>query len=152
MTQASIGISSEESSSLISRRGLLKRLGAFWATLGLGTVFYGMYRFLAPGGGAILPLEVPLAEIPGGGSYTFQMGGLPGIVLHDEDGSLRAYSLVCTHLACTVAWKPEKREFHCPCHDATFDASGIVRSGPPPSPLERWKVQVKNDKVIIGVV
>ncbi len=152
MTQESVGISGEESSPLISRRGLLKRLGGFWAALGLGAVFYGMYRFWAPGGGAVLRLEVPRAAIPAGGSYTFQMGGLPGIVIHDEDGSLRAYSLVCTHLACTVAWKPEKREFHCPCHDAIFDAWGIVRSGPPPLPLEKLKVEVKNDKVIIGAV
>jgi cytochrome b6-f complex iron-sulfur subunit len=152
MTQASVRISSEESSFLTSRRGLLKGLGAFWAAVGLGNLFYGVYRFLAPGGGALPPLEVPLTEIPAGGSYTFQMGGLPGIVIHDEDGSLRAYSLICTHLACTVAWKPEKREFHCPCHDGIFDALGAARSGPPPSPLERWNVQVKNDKVFIGMV
>jgi cytochrome b6-f complex iron-sulfur subunit len=72
--------------------------------------------------------------------------------MQDEDGSLQAFSLVCTHLACTVAWKPEKKEFYCPCHDAIFDAQGRVLSGPPSSPLERWNVQVKNDKVLIGIV
>ncbi len=152
MTQASARISGEESPSLTSRRGLLKGIGAFWAAVGLGSIFYAVYRFLAPGGGAVLSVEVPLAEIPAGGSYAFQLGGLPGIVIHDENGSLRAYSLVCTHLACTVVWKPEKKEFHCPCHDAIFDSGGIVRSGPPPSPLERLNVQIQNEKIIIGVV
>jgi len=153
MTSTSAGASSKEFSFITSRRGLLKGLGGFFAAVGLGSLFYGLYRFLAPGGGALPPLEIPLNKIINAeGFYTFQHGGLPGIVMQEEDGSLQALSLVCTHLACTVAWKPEKKEFYCPCHDAIFDAQGRVLSGPPSSPLERWNVQVKNEKVLIGIV
>ncbi|MBM4332820.1 MAG: Rieske (2Fe-2S) protein [Deltaproteobacteria bacterium] len=145
-------IAEEKNSFLLSRRGLLQGLYVFFAAVGLGSLFYGLYRFLAPGGGDLSPVEIPLHKISEGGSYTFQYGGLPGILIQDEDGSLRAFSLVCTHLACTVAWRPEKREFFCPCHDALFDARGNVLSGPPPAPLERWNVQVKDGRVLVGTV
>jgi len=134
---------------LISRRRLFKGLYGFFLAGGLGSFIYGLYRFLAPGGGTPNPLEISLGEVPVGGTYTFQYGGIPGILFHEEDGSLRALSLLCTHLACTVVWNPEKKEFHCPCHDALFDGLGNVLSGPPPSPLERWKVKVQNGKIIV---
>ena len=143
----------EENSSeiLTTRRGLLKGLFTFLGALGLGGILYGLYGFLARGEGAYSPMEVSLSEIPLGGTYHFQYGGTPGILFWEEDGNFKAFSLVCSHLACTVVWNREKKEFSCPCHDGLFDAEGNVLSGPPPSPLERWKVEVKGEKVVVGV-
>lgn len=143
----------EENSSeiLTTRRGLLKGLFTFLGALGLGGILYGLYGFLARGEGAYSPMEVSLSEIPLGSTYLFQYGGSPAILIHEEEGVLEALSLVCTHLGCTVVWNVEKKEFHCPCHDGLFDAEGNVLSGPPPSPLERWKVEVKGEKVVVGV-
>jgi cytochrome b6-f complex iron-sulfur subunit len=135
---------------MTARRGVLKGVYAFFLASGLGGVLYGLYRFLAPGGGTSPPLEIRLSEIPRGGTYPVQYAGSPGILIHEGDGSLRAFSLVCPHMACAVVWNPEKKEFQCPCHDALFDAQGSVLSGPSPSPLERWKVQVQNDRVLVG--
>ena len=135
----------------ITRRGLLKGLLGILGAFGLGNLFYGIYRFISPGAEGGPPAEIPLSEIPAGRALYFQYRDSPGILFRAEDGSFRAFSLVCTHLACTVVWKPEKNEFYCPCHDGFFDAEGKVLSGPPPSPLERWKVEVKGDRVVIGV-
>jgi len=135
---------------IATRRGLFKGLYGLFLAGGLGGLLYGLYRFLAPGGGAAPAVEIPLSEITAGGDYAFQYGGSPGILIQGEDGRFRAFSLVCTHLACTVVWVPEKKEFYCPCHDGHFDGEGNVRSGPPPSPLERWRVQVKDDRVLVG--
>lgn len=44
----------------------------------------------------------------------------------------------CTHLGCTVNWRPESQEFVCPCHDAQFSIEGVVLGGPPPRPLDRY--------------
>jgi menaquinol-cytochrome c reductase iron-sulfur subunit len=44
----------------------------------------------------------------------------------------------CTHLACTVNWKPEQQAYVCPCHDAKFTREGVVISGPPPRPLDHY--------------
>ena len=134
-----------------TRRTILKGVLGTLTVFGLGNLFYGAYRFLAPGAGGGNPVEVSLNELPAGGNYHFQYGGSPGVIFRDEDGSFRAFSLVCTHLACTVVWNSEKKEFTCPCHDGFFDAEGKVLSGPPPAPLERWKVDVRGDKVVVGV-
>ncbi len=134
----------------ITRRALLKGVIGVLGALGLGGLFYGVYRFLSPGAGGGTPVEISMSEIPAGATQYFQYGGSSGILFREEDGSFKAFSLVCTHLACTVTWRQERKEFYCPCHDGYFDAEGRVLSGPPPSPLERWKVEVKGDKVVIG--
>ena len=142
----------EENSSeiLTTRRGLFKGLFTFVGALGLGSILYGLYGFLARGEGAYSSVEISLSKIPLGSAYLFQFGGSPAILIHEEEGVIEAFSLVCTHLGCTVVWNPEKKEFHCPCHDGLFDAHGKVLSGPPPSPLERWKVKMDGEKVFVG--
>jgi cytochrome b6-f complex iron-sulfur subunit len=135
-----------------TRRALLKGICGAVSALGAGFLAYGGYRFLAPDAGGGAPVEVPVDEIPAGGTAFIQYGGSPGILLRGEDGAFKAFSLVCTHLACTVVWNGEKKEFYCPCHDGFFDSEGRVVSGPPPSPLERWRVEIKGDKVVVGAV
>jgi cytochrome b6-f complex iron-sulfur subunit len=139
-----------ESSFTISRRKVLKGLVGLLGAIGLANVLYGLYRFWAPGAGGQAAVEIALGEIPEGAALPIQYGGAPGILLRAEDGSFKALSLVCTHLACTVSWNPEKREFYCPCHEGFFDAEGKVISGPPPAPLERWRTEIRGDKVVIG--
>jgi cytochrome b6-f complex iron-sulfur subunit len=135
---------------LTTRRILLKGLLSLVGGLSLGGLIYGIYRFLAPRAGADASVEISLRDIPLGGAYPFQYGASPGVLFRGEEGSMKAFSLVCTHLACTVAWNPEKKNFYCPCHEGLFDAEGHVISGPPPAPLERFKVEVKGDRVVIG--
>lgn len=135
---------------MTARRGVLKGFFGLVAALGLGSALYGLYRFLAPGGGTAAPVEIPMGDIPVGGSYTFQYGATPAIVILEEEGKPKAFSLVCTHMACTVIWNSEKKEFYCPCHDGFFDENGNVLSGPPPAPLERMRVELKGDQAWVG--
>jgi cytochrome b6-f complex iron-sulfur subunit len=133
-----------------TRRGLLRGFLGSIGALGLGGVIYGAYRFLAPGAGACAPVEISLNDIPAGGAYPFQFGTVPGLLFKVEDGGLKAFSLVCSHLGCTVQWNPEKKTFYCPCHDGLFDAEGNVVSGPPPAPLDRLRVEVRGDKAVVS--
>jgi cytochrome b6-f complex iron-sulfur subunit len=135
---------------MTTRRGVLKGIYGALIACGLGSFFYGAYRFLAPGGGAAAPVEIPLSAVPVGGSYAFQYGTTPAILLREDEGKMQAFSLICTHMACTVTWNGEKREFYCPCHDGYFDANGNVLSGPPPAPLEHLRVALLDDKVRVG--
>ena len=134
-----------------TRRMVLKGLLGFVGAAGCGGLAYGIYRFLAPNARASAPVEISLNDLSPGGTYPFQYGASPGLLFRGEEGTVKAFSLVCTHLACTVSWNPEKKNFYCPCHEGLFDAEGRVISGPPPAPLERFKVEVKDNKVIIGV-
>jgi cytochrome b6-f complex iron-sulfur subunit len=70
--------------------------------------------------------------------------GEPTIVVRYA-GETRAFSAVCTHLGCLVKWEAAKSQFLCPCHMGHFDANGINVSGPPPSPLKRFRVYATGD-------
>jgi len=135
---------------LVTRRKVLKGFFGLLAAVGLGNIVYALGKFWTPGAGGESAVEIPLSEIPEGGALPFQFGGAPGLLFRGDDGTFKAFSLVCTHLACTVSWNAEKKEFYCPCHEGFFDAEGKVISGPPPAPLERWKVEVRGEKVVIG--
>jgi Rieske Fe-S protein len=95
------------------------------------------------------PIEFPLSELPIGSAKPIAYAGSPAIVLRTAE-SIKAFSLVCTHLSCTVEWQPGNREFYCPCHDGRYDEFGDVLAGPPPVPLESITVKVDGDRVIVG--
>ena len=60
-----------------------------------------------------------------------------------------AFSINCTHLGCPVRWLAEANLFMCPCHGGVYYQDGAVAAGPPPSPLSRYRVRVKNGDVQI---
>lgn len=71
-----------------------------------------------------------------------QFGGDPVIVIRVAEDDFRAFSAVCTHLACIVSYRPEKRLIWCYCHDGVFDLTGKNIGGPPPRPLAPYTVHV----------
>lgn len=78
------------------------------------------------------------AVIPPGGSARFRYPTPddPAIAIRLTDGTLVAYSSVCTHLSCTVLWNRDEERIDCPCHEGAFDPrDGDVLAGPPPRPL-----------------
>ncbi len=61
--------------------------------------------------------------------------GYPNVLFKRNDGSLAAYSLLCTHVCCEVTYESSSNLFYCPCHGSEFDSSGRVIRGPAGSPL-----------------
>jgi Rieske Fe-S protein len=90
------------------------------------------------------------AEIAPGSAVNFtdSKSGQPAVLVRLEDGSFVAYSAVCTHQSCKVAYRTE--ELTCPCHGSIFDpASGAeVVSGPAPRPLPEIPVDVRGGEVV----
>ena len=66
-----------------------------------------------------------------------------------EDGGVLAMWQKCTHLGCTVPWRQDLSEFHCPCHSSLFDRQGVVVDGPAPRPLDFFPVSVKDGKLVV---
>jgi quinol---cytochrome c reductase iron-sulfur subunit, bacillus type len=60
-----------------------------------------------------------------------------------------AFSAHCTHMGCPVRWEAGAELFMCPCHGGVFYSDGTVASGPPPKPLVRHEVRVKNGQVFL---
>jgi Rieske Fe-S protein len=61
-----------------------------------------------------------------------------------------AFSGVCPHAGCLVAWTPAKKEFVCPCHGGTFNTQGKCTGGPPPRGLDEHTVRISMGRVNIG--
>lgn len=72
-------------------------------------------------------------------------------VVRSGESDVKVYSNICTHLSCRVTWKEERGEYQCPCHDAHFDMSGKVLSGPPPAPLQEYETRVEDANLFIHV-
>lgn len=75
----------------------------------------------------------------------FKFGSKPGIVVRTDEGEIRAFSAICTHLDCTVQFKADTSQLWCACHNGTYDLGGNVVSGPPPRGLEKFVVNVRGD-------
>jgi Rieske Fe-S protein len=135
----------------LTRRTLVKIGGA--TALGASAL---VLTACTPGGGsdtgsaaAADPVTVSLATIPVGGAVSAKLGSTPIVVSRPSEGTVVAFSAVCTHLGCTVA--PQGKEFDCPCHGSRFDAaSGDVLGGPAPSPLKKLKASVSGDTVTVS--
>lgn len=67
---------------------------------------------------------------------------IPAMLIRNGE-QFSAYSLVCTHLGCTV--EPKEQEFACPCHGSRFDSSGRVIKGPANRPLQKLRVELQPD-------
>lgn len=65
-----------------------------------------------------------------------------------------ALSSTCPHLGCQVHWEPQHDRYFCPCHNGTFDPSGIATGGPPADAgqsLPRYALQVERGLLYIEV-
>lgn len=99
--------------------------------------------------GANKPLEVPLDGLVAGQAQYKDFRGQQLIVLMGTDGP-QVFSASCPHLGCNVTWDAGESVFRCPCHGATFNASGNVIKGPVNSPLAKVAFVVKDGKIIVG--
>mgnify|MGYP003550461665 CR=1 FL=1 len=91
-------------------------------------------------------------DIPVGGTKSFVLknDSVPYILIHTEEGEFYAYEQKCTHLSCAVYYKPGSGQIICPCHEGHFDAkTGDVLAGPPPRPLPRLEVLVKEQTIFV---
>ena len=79
----------------------------------------------------------------------FKFGSSPGLLIMGQDGQLRAFSAACTHLECTVKYRPDLQKIHCACHNGMYDLNGHNISGPPPRPLQQYRVVTRGDDVLV---
>jgi nitrite reductase/ring-hydroxylating ferredoxin subunit len=69
-----------------------------------------------------------VADVPPGSAVRFSTAAFDGFVVNDA-GTIRALSSVCTHMGCTLHFRPDWTDFRCPCHGASFDLAGRLANG-----------------------
>lgn len=130
----------------ISRRALLQ--GGIGAALGLAAGGLGVAILRQPTPttarpfGGSLPLVrgegfwtqvASVADVPAGSAVRFATAAFSGYVVNDH-GEIRALSSVCTHMGCTLYFRPDWQDLRCPCHGASFDMTGQLANG-----TDRWQ-------------
>lgn len=132
---------------------MLRRRFVNWLLGGSGTalvaaVFYPILRFVSPP-------EVPEAttnqveagptndpELLDRGFKIVRFGVEPVILVRVADTDFRAFAGVCTHLDCIVEYQKDHKRIWCNCHNGEYDLRGRQVAGPPPRPLEEFKVDL----------
>jgi ubiquinol-cytochrome c reductase iron-sulfur subunit len=133
-----------------------------------GSAWFAGSRLLTIDGRALRPEDIPLGGVvtvwPEGAVGT-ERAAVMVLRLRDEpleptrldgvaDGTLVAYSRLCTHAGCAVAlYRDRDQALFCPCHQATFDArrAAIPTYGPASIALPQLPIGVDEDGDLIAL-
>ena len=108
---------------------------------------------------------IALAELAPGDTipFTYPDDRSPALLLRmseevaggvGPDSSIVAFSSLCTHKGCPVAYKPEHGLLICPCHWSTFDPAkgGGLVIGQASQPLARIELRIESGMAVaVGV-
>jgi Rieske Fe-S protein len=137
-----------------ARRHWLLRVLQGSITVTVAAIFYPVVRFLWPrpvtsSGELEVVAPYRLDELrPGAdGKWPppFNFGGKPCLVIRTVDGEVKAFNAICTHVDCTVEYRADEGDVFCNCHNGVYDINGGNVSGPPPRPLETYKVILRGE-------
>ena len=100
-----------------------------------------------------------LASFSKGKSMPFKTPGGERVMIArtGESGDVSdfvALSSTCPHLGCQVHWEAAHGRFFCPCHNGTFDPTGIATGGPPAEAkqsLPRYPLRIDEGLLYIEV-
>lgn len=115
---------------------------------------YPVIRYLIPpprsdlGSSTVLAAKV--GELPVNSGRIFRFGDKPAILILTAGDKYLAFTAVCTHLGCTVQYRPDLHEIWCPCHNGKYNLHGRNISGPPPKPLTEFEVHVRGDDIYVS--
>ncbi len=120
----------------------------------LGAIFYPIFAYLKPPKEG----EVEVSSVKAGkvgemekdSGKIVKFGTKPVLLIRTASGEYRALSATCTHLDCTVQYRKDMGLIWCACHNGKYDLNGRNVSGPPPRPLEEYRVIIQNDEISIS--
>lgn len=136
------------------RRDFLKYLLGGSLIAWLASVLYPVFAYLNPPKQSeveVTSVKVgKLSEIEKDSGRIVQFGTKPVILIRTTSGDIRAFSATCTHLACTVQFRKDLGVIWCACHNGQYDLNGRNIAGPPPRPLDEYRVIVQAEEVLIS--
>ncbi|NTV85094.1 MAG: Rieske (2Fe-2S) protein [Bacteroidales bacterium] len=91
----------------------------------------------------------PVSDFPLNEGKILKFGKKPVILIQMNAGEFKAFIATCTHLDCIVQYRQDTKQIWCACHNGIYDTNGRNLSGPPPRPLDEYKVNIVNNEIII---
>lgn len=146
-----------------NRRAWLLRSLVAAVSATLIAILYPVVCFLRPRRATVsgaLEVVAPfrINELPHAAGNPFNFGGKPCLVVLLPEGQkrlaagqrlrsddVRAFNAVCTHVDCTVKYRADRQDIFCNCHDGVYDLNGQNVAGPPPRPLEAYRVTLRGE-------
>lgn len=136
------------------KRDFLKYVMGAGLVAWIASVIYPLVSYLKPPRQAeveVTSIRVgKLADIAKDSGTIVRFGNKPVILIRTPNGQLQAFSAVCTHLDCTVQYKKDLGVIWCACHNGKYDLTGRNIAGPPPRPLQEYKVILQGEEVHIS--
>ena len=136
------------------KRDFLKYLLGGSLLAWLGAIIYPVVSYLQPpkqSGVEVTSVKVgKLEDIPKDSGQIIKFGSKPVLLVRTRNDELKAFTGTCTHLDCTVQYKKDEGIVWCACHNGQYDLTGRNIAGPPPKPLEQYRVVVQADEVLIS--
>ncbi len=137
-----------------SKRNFLKWILSGGLVAFAGSILYPLLAYLKPpeqGEVEVSSVKVgKLADIQKDSGQIVKFGSKPVILIRTAGGDLRAFSATCTHLDCTVQYRKDFGLIWCACHNGKYDLNGRNVSGPPPRPLDEYRVVVQGEEVFVS--
>jgi len=138
----------------LSKRSFLKLLLSGGLVAFAGSILYPIFAYLKPPKQSEVEVSSvkagKLSEIEKESGQIVKFGTKPVILIRTVNGDLRAFSATCTHLDCTVQFRKDFGLIWCACHNGKYDLNGRNVSGPPPRPLDEYRVVVQGEDVFIS--
>jgi cytochrome b6-f complex iron-sulfur subunit len=138
----------------LNRRTFLDYLLGTSVIVTLGTIIYPILRFMSPPQIIEATQNSVVAgrvnELAKNSGKIFKFGSKPGILVLTDSGELKACSATCTHLDCIVQYRPDLKHIWCACHNGHYTVEGKNISGPPPRPLDEYKVNTRGDEIVVS--
>lgn len=136
------------------RREFLKYLLSGGLTGFCIAVLYPLFSYLKPpeqSEVAVTSVSAgKISEIEKESGKIIRFGNKPVLLIRTAEDKLLAFDAVCTHLDCTVQYKKEMGVIWCACHNGKYDLTGRNISGPPPRPLQPYRVIQKGEEIYIS--
>jgi nitrite reductase/ring-hydroxylating ferredoxin subunit len=145
-----------EKDGYVSRREFFKFMTLASGGLAIGSVALAGWSRTRREVRAFEPLRIEGgSELQPGSSLAFEYPrkGDLCLLVRNSNGEFSAFSRRCTHLSCPVQYQAEKNWLYCHCHNGAFSSEdGRVLQGPPPHPLPRILLEVRDGGVwAVGV-
>ena len=136
------------------RRDFLKYLLSGGLIGFAGIILYPLIEYLKPPKQREVEVSSVLAgktsDFEKGSGKIIRFGNKPVIVINTKENNFKAFSATCTHLDCTVQFRKDMSLIWCACHNGKYDLNGRNISGPPPKPLEEFRVVIKGEEIYVS--
>lgn len=135
------------------RRDILKWVLSGSILAWFASVLYPIFAYLQPPKQNEVVVQSvkagKLSDLEPDSSRILKFGNKPVILIRTAGNELKAFSATCTHLDCTVQYRKDFGMIWCACHNGRYDLNGRNVQGPPPRPLDAFKVVLQGEEITI---